>query len=348
MKLFVFCAILFVSLFGFVAYADTGLRAIDLDTHILNMTHAPERADADWRIAVLDANDNIIAGISRPGSTWNIFNEILPATASDFTVLHEANFTIIVTATADGQFIDGYATAREIAAFIGNRQIVSGNLNLVTDIDAFLDLQDGFVFFSRPTCVACRPFSETLSDLALQTQTIIHYFNTDMWVGHPQRDEALARFDVTGIPALFHLNQGQSQRVNISGEVWTDNFTRIAAERRAHAMRFAIGSTTFTNNGVPGTLEAAPFITDGRTMVPLRVVVAALGATNLSMRDNVVSFNLAGQTHTMRIGTPLPDNMGTPVIVQNRTFVPLIYVIRVLDAQHYWDAANRAVYIFVD
>jgi len=349
MKLFVFCAILLVSLFSFAVSANTNLRAIDLDIHILNMTRAPERADANWRIAVLDENGNIVAGVSRPGSNWNILNEIVPATASDFTMLHEGNFTIIVTAqTTDGQFIDGYATAHEIATFIGGRQIVSGNLKLVTDIDAFMALQYGFVYFGRPTCAGCRPFIETLYDLALQTQTIVHYFNTDMWAGHPQRDTVLARFDVATVPALLYLNEGKIQRVNVSGEEWTDNFIRVATGCRARAMRFAIGSATVTHNGVSNTLEAAPFIANGRTMIPLRVVATALGATDIFMHDNIVSFNLAGQTHSMRIGTPLPNNMGTPMIVQNRTFVPLIYVIHVLGVQHYWDATNRAVYIFID
>lgn len=347
----VFCMALLMSLaFAVTAFADTELRTIDLDTHILSMVRAQERQGANWRVAVLDTNDNIIAGISRPGSTWNILNEITPATASNFSVIHEANFTVIVVAeTPEGTFLDGYATAREIVDFIGGRRLVSGNIRLVTDIEAFLTLQNGFVYFGRPTCPACGPFVNTLYNLALQTNEIVYYFNTDMWVGHPQRAAALGRYDVATVPSLFHLDGGQHQRVNVSGEVWTDNFHRITGTQPARpGLRFAIGSTTFTHNGVPATLEAAPFIAEDRTMVPLRVVATALGATNLALRDNVVFFDLAGQQHALPIGVPLPDNMGTPVIVEARTFVPLIYVIRVLGAQHYWDGANRAAYIFLD
>ena len=348
MKLF--CTALLLSLaFAITAYADTELRAIDLDAHILSMTRTAERQNSNWRIAVLDANDNVIAGISRPGSTWNILSEIIPATAENFTMLREANFTVIVTAqTEAGEFIDGYATAREVVDFIGGRQIVSGNFRLVTDVEAFLAIQNGFVYFGRPTCPACGPFSRTLYDLALSTGTTVYYFNTDMLVGHPQRAAALDRFGVTTVPSLFHINNGQHQRVNVSGEDWVANFHSIVGTEARPGLRFAIGSTTFMNNGVPGTLEAAPFIADNRTMVPLRVVATAMGATNLDMRDGVVSFDLAGQNHALPIGTALPEDMGTPVIVQNRTFVPLIYVINVLGVDFYWDAANRAAYIFID
>ena len=348
MKLFL-TALLLSLAFAVTAYADTPLRAVDLDAYILSVTRAPERQGSNWRIAVLDANENLIAGISRPGSTWNIMAEIIPATADNFTILHDANFTVIVTAQNEsGEYIDGYATAREIVDFIAGRQIVTGNLRLVTDIEAFMAIQDGFVYFGRPTCPACGPFSSTLHDLALETNTVVYYFNTDKWVGHPQRAAALGRFGVETVPSFFHLEGGQAERVN-SGGNWQDNFMALlSAHPGRPGLRFAIGSTTYLHNGATGTLEAAPFIADDRTMVPLRVVATALGATNLDMRDNVVFFDLGGQTHSLPVGAPLADNMGTPIIVQGRTFVPLIYVINVLDVDFYWDGESCAAYIFLD
>jgi len=112
-------------------------------------------------------------------------------------------------------------------------------------------------------------------------------------------------------------------------------------------LRFTINNPTFTDNNTPHTLEAAPFLADNRTMVPLGVIGAALGATDARLSGGVVSMNLGGQTISMTIGQPLPNNMGTPVIVNGRTFVPLAYIIEVMGAVARWDGSARAVYIYI-
>jgi len=112
-------------------------------------------------------------------------------------------------------------------------------------------------------------------------------------------------------------------------------------------LRFAIDSTTFTNNGVNSTLEAAPFIANDRTMVPLRVIIEAFGVEP-QFDEGVISFTLGGANHTMTVGQPLPNNMGTPVIVADRTFVPLIFVVEALDgANARWDSNARAAYVYI-
>jgi len=112
-------------------------------------------------------------------------------------------------------------------------------------------------------------------------------------------------------------------------------------------LRFAIDSTTFTDNGVSHTLEAAPFIANDRTMVPLRVIIEALGATNLEFDAGVITFVLSGENITMTIGQPLPDGMGTPVIIADRTFVPLRYIMDEIGATARWDGVARAAYIYI-
>jgi len=112
-------------------------------------------------------------------------------------------------------------------------------------------------------------------------------------------------------------------------------------------LRFAIGSTTFTDNGANRTLEAAPFIQNDRTMVPLRVIGEALGATDLAFNAGVITFNIDGQAFTMTVGQALPNNMGTPVIIAGRTFVPLAFIIDEMGATARWDGAARAAYIYI-
>jgi len=119
--------------------------------------------------------------------------------------------------------------------------------------------------------------------------------------------------------------------------------TTITTEYRT--LRFVIDSTTFTDNGTSHILEAAPFIANDRTMVPLRVISEALDATNITFVNGVVSFVLNDETITMTIGQPLPNNMGTPIIIADRTFVPIAYIIDKMGAEVRWDGNTRAVYI---
>ena len=115
----------------------------------------------------------------------------------------------------------------------------------------------------------------------------------------------------------------------------------------ARTLRFVIDSAAFTDNGVSHTLEAAPFIANDRTMVPLRVIIEALGATGLTFEDGVINFVLSGESITMTVGQPLPNNMGTPVIIAGLTFVPLAYIMEEIGATARWDGNARAAYVYI-
>jgi len=120
-----------------------------------------------------------------------------------------------------------------------------------------------------------------------------------------------------------------------------------SAATETRILRFIIGNAAYTDNGMSRALETAPFIADNRTMVPLSVIGEVLGATNLDLTDSVVSFTLNGITITMTVGEPLPNNMGTPVIVAGRTFVPLAFIINEMGATARWDSGARAAYIYI-
>jgi len=101
---------------------------------------------------------------------------------------------------------------------------------------------------------------------------------------------------------------------------------------------FQIGNLTYTVNEVPRQGDAAPFIADDRTMVPLRTVAEALGATDLNFDAGVVSFSLNNRIITMTVEQTLPNNMGTPVIVAGRTFVPLRYITEEMGVSVVWNS----------
>jgi hypothetical protein len=81
-------------------------------------------------------------------------------------------------------------------------------------------------------------------------------------------------------------------------------------------------------------------------MVPLRVIAEALGAdVNWLAETRTVTIAANGQFLQIQLDTPLPDGMGTAMIVNDRTFVPVAYIARMLGADVRWDGDSRAVYI---
>lgn len=107
-----------------------------------------------------------------------------------------------------------------------------------------------------------------------------------------------------------------------------------------------LGSTTYTLNGLPGTLEVAANSIDGRTMVPFRFLGDKLGATtDWDDATKTASFTLGATTTSVVIGQPLPNEMGTPIIENGRTLVPAAFVAASMGADVAWDAVARTVTI---
>jgi len=112
-------------------------------------------------------------------------------------------------------------------------------------------------------------------------------------------------------------------------------------------LHFVIGQATYSMNGITQVGDAAPFIADDRAMIPLRTITNALGA-DVEWNDSTrtVTISQGEQTLILVIDEPLPGGMGTPVIVNNRTFVPTRYVSEMLGAALRWDEINSAVYVY--
>jgi len=77
------------------------------------------------------------------------------------------------------------------------------------------------------------------------------------------------------------------------------------------------------------------------------MISEALGAqVDWIESTRTVIVSLHGQTvSTLQIDTPLPGGMGVPMIVNDRTFVPITYLATMLGASVRWDDIARAVYI---
>jgi len=115
-------------------------------------------------------------------------------------------------------------------------------------------------------------------------------------------------------------------------------------------LRFLIGEATYTRNGATVTDPEGlvPFIDPAydRTMVPLRIIAEALDA-KVSWVEETRTVVIAKDADVLQlpIDAPLPNNMGMPTIVNDRTFVPLAYISIKLRAQVRWDGDAKAVYV---
>ena len=103
-----------------------------------------------------------------------------------------------------------------------------------------------------------------------------------------------------------------------------------------------IGSTIYKVDGVVNTMDAAPYIEEGRTMVPVRFLVEGLGGTvgwDNNTKTVTVRFTKPTVEIKLIIGNPTatvngikvpidPNNTKVvPVIKNNRTFVPLRFLV---------------------
>ena len=82
-------------------------------------------------------------------------------------------------------------------------------------------------------------------------------------------------------------------------------------------------------------------------MVPFRAIAEGLGAVvGWNEFTSSAYIQRDGITIDLPVGVPLPDDMGTPIIVDGRTFVPVRYVSEVLGAGVEWNGVTRAVYVY--
>ncbi len=127
---------------------------------------------------------------------------------------------------------------------------------------------------------------------------------------------------------------------------------------RKTVLELQIGNPTPKVNGAYGDpLEAAPFIKDGRTMVPLRFIAEAFGANVEWIPETKginISLELASAVHTigLQVGNPTAIVDGevvtldvAPVIVNGRTFVPLRFVAEAFGATVDWNSLYQVVTI---
>ncbi len=112
-------------------------------------------------------------------------------------------------------------------------------------------------------------------------------------------------------------------------------------------IELVIGKQTYKLNDELKTIDAPPVIVNGTTMVPVRFVAEALGAT-VGWEDSTqtVSLNDNGKTTHLTIGVVSDGMTVAPYISNSRTMVPLRYVSETLGSSVEWDGNTRTITIY--
>ena len=107
-----------------------------------------------------------------------------------------------------------------------------------------------------------------------------------------------------------------------------------------------IGNHGVVLNNENRILDAAPLISQNRTMVPLRFIAEAFGANVSWAKDTkTVAIVIDGKALTMRINQDLEGFGAAPILSNGRTMVPISYISKELGANVIWVPSTRTVAI---
>jgi len=116
------------------------------------------------------------------------------------------------------------------------------------------------------------------------------------------------------------------------------------AEETKTVVVMQIGSKTMFVNGKAYEKDVAPVIMNDRTLVPIRFVTESLGGkVAWNEKEKEVVLTIDGKEIKMTIGKVLEKYGVAPVILNDRTYVPVRFVADELGATTTWDAVSKMV-----
>ncbi|MDY3118937.1 MAG: stalk domain-containing protein [Peptoniphilus sp.] len=119
-------------------------------------------------------------------------------------------------------------------------------------------------------------------------------------------------------------------------------------------VRMVVGKKNFTAAGQTRTMDTTPVIKDNRTLVPLRFLMESYGAQvswDADRRTATVNYQnhtivlFADQAQAVIDGTPVALDVGA-TIQNNRTMVPLRFVVEKMGLEVYYEGSDRSISIF--
>jgi hypothetical protein len=134
--------------------------------------------------------------------------------------------------------------------------------------------------------------------------------------------------------------------------------TATAPTKKQTVIVLQVGKQTFTSNGISETLDSPPVIKNGRTLVPIRAIIEALGGNvyweetvrkaTVTLGDKHIALWIGKSTATVNnISRPIDteDTKVVPEIIGGRTMLPLRFVTESLGATLGWDPNTQTIAI---
>lgn len=158
--------------------------------------------------------------------------------------------------------------------------------------------------------------------------------------------------NVTAVPASGNADH-LLRRADVATVTAGTTVTPAPVEAKQTSV-FTIGALTFVRDGVSTPIDVAPFIVEGRTMLPLRFAALAVGVSaediiwdatrrtvTLLRGDRVVQLRIGDRFMTIN-GASIP--LDVPAAIQDgRTVLPIRAISQALRADIAWDATARTV-----
>ena len=122
---------------------------------------------------------------------------------------------------------------------------------------------------------------------------------------------------------------------------------------RQCVIQLKIGSNNATVNEENVELDAAPYISSGRTYVPLSVIAKGLGAKvewvaktkgiNVQLENTIISMQIG--SNRAIVNNKIVQMEAPPEITNGRTFVPIRFVSEALGAEIEWNQEDKSIKI---
>src|SRR5664280_1596059 len=152
---------------------------------------------------------------------------------------------------------------------------------------------------------------------------------------------------------------------NMSGTIgWTNPWytyptaTIENTTKKQTVLDLHIRKSTFTINGTSKTLDSPPVIKNGRTLVPIRAIIEALGGTvggdattkkaTVTLGKKIIALWIGKDTATVNSVSTLIDSTNpkvVPLIIRGKTMLPLRFVTENLGATVGWDQNTQTITI---
>ncbi|MEQ8201423.1 MAG: stalk domain-containing protein [Syntrophomonadaceae bacterium] len=144
---------------------------------------------------------------------------------------------------------------------------------------------------------------------------------------------------------------------NFGPSAWSNLVTIYKPDLAAQTIVLKIGDPNMTVNGSRQEIDpgrgTAPVIVDDRTVLPIRAIVEVGGGTiewepesrKVTIREGGTVFELWIGSTALNVNGTRKQMDTTPLIINDRTMIPISFVVADMGAEADWDGADQAVTI---